>query len=337
MRLAIILLFQLGLSLIAQAQSTIIYADDFEGGATGWSTNVTEFDPDVTRFLGRFDNAPNSTTRTFAIPANSERVEIAFDFYRFDSWDNTATWGVDRFEVDIDGTELFSLPFSSTQAARSGTTGSVDWAHTPLGPTQELAFGTGQWWFDQKHRVTLTVNSPGTSVELTIRTDLNQGGNDESGGFDNFLIESFATLPVISIAKTMAVVDTQGNGGFATPGNEVEYTFTLGNTGGAVDPDGLHLTDALPNEITLFTGDLNGLGQPVTFQDNSSPASGLVCCTGINIAYADETTGPPVFDYVPATPYDANVTYIRISPSGTLRDSQTNVSSVEFKFRAQID
>ncbi len=72
------------------AQSTIVYQDDFEGTVTGWSLNNTDFDPDVTRFLGRFDNSPTSTSRTFTIPPSTERVDIVFDFYRFDSWDNTS-------------------------------------------------------------------------------------------------------------------------------------------------------------------------------------------------------------------------------------------------------
>jgi len=125
---------------------TVIYQDDFEGSVSGWSNNSTDFDPDVTRFLGRFDNSPNSTSRTFNIPAGTDRVEIEYDFYRFDSWDNTARWGFDRYEVDIDGTEIFSLPFSTIpQGDRAGTTGNVDWKHAALTGRVELAFGTGRY------------------------------------------------------------------------------------------------------------------------------------------------------------------------------------------------
>lgn len=159
----------------ANAQSTVVYQDDFEGPVTGWSINNTDFDPDMTRFLGRFDNSPKSTTRTFTLPASTDYVDIEFDFYRFDSWDDTAQYGFDRFEIDINGTEIFSLPFPNPQGARSGTTGNVSWSHSPLGPTTELAFGTGQWWFDQLHRVNITVNNPGPTLQLTLRADLNQG------------------------------------------------------------------------------------------------------------------------------------------------------------------
>lgn len=336
MKLCVVLL-AVWLAAVPAAAQTTIYTDDFESGVTGWSNNSTDFDPDVTNFLGRFDNSPNSTTRTFTIPANTDYVEIGFDFYRFDSWDNTAQWGFDRFEIDVDGTQLFSLPFASSQPGRSGTTGNVDWAHTPLGPTTELAFGTGQFWFDQLHRVNLTVNAPGSTLTLTLRTDINQGGNDESGGFDNFLIEAFTTPPNIQVTKSAEIIDVVGNGGYATPGNQVEYTFAVTNTGGAVDADTLVLTDALPGNLTLFTGDLDGAGQPVDFSDLSAPASGLSCCVAAEIGFSDDTVGTPVFDYAPAVPFDSDVTHIQIRPSGPLRDGQTDPVNVEFRFRARID
>jgi len=317
---------------------TVVYSDDFEGGASGWSINSTDFDPDVTRFLGRFDNSPTQTSRTFTIPANTDRVEISFDFYRFDSWDNFAQFGFDRFQVDVDGTQIFSLEFTTANTSRSGSTGSVDWEHVNTVPRSEFAFGTGVYWLDEVHAFTIVVNNPGPTLSLTLRTAISQGGNDESGGYDNFLIEAFPlAAPALDVQKDVAVLDIVGNGGYATPGNDVEYTFTLESTGSAIDADTIHLIDQLPDDLTLFTGDLDGLGQPVLFQDLSTPASGLSCCLASEIAYADETTGTPVFDYMPTTPYDSDVTYIRISPSGTLRDSSTDTSTVTFKLRARID
>jgi len=108
------------LVVLPSVAQTTVYADDFESGVTGWSNNSTDFDADVTNFLGRFDDAPNQTSRTFTIPAGTDYVEIGFDFYRFDSWDDNATYGFDRFEVEVDGVELFSLPFGATQADCTG-------------------------------------------------------------------------------------------------------------------------------------------------------------------------------------------------------------------------
>lgn len=321
-------------SQIAAAQ-TVIYQDDFEGTVTGWSLNNTDFDPDVTRFLGRFDNNPKQTSRTFTIPANTASVDIDFDFYRFDSWDDSQQYGYDRFEVIIDGVEIFSLPFPNPQAARSGTTGNVDWAHSPLTPTVELAFGTGTYWFDQLHRVNITVNNPGAALALTLRADINQGGNDESGGFDNIIITAFSNSvpPNLTAQKTVEMVGMS----YSLPGNIAEYTIAVQNTGGEVDANSLSFTDTLPSNVSLFTGDLDGSGNPVIFNDSSTPISGVSCCTAAQIEFSNSAAAPPVFGYVPVSMYDSNITFLRVTPSGAVRDSQTDPVNLDFQFRARID
>jgi uncharacterized repeat protein (TIGR01451 family) len=320
------------LSSAAFAQSTIIYQDDFEGAVTGWTVNNTDFDPDVTTFLGRFDNSPNATGRTFAVPPSTDRVEIVFDFYRFDSWDDTAQYGFDRFQIDIDGTQIFSLPFPNPQAARSGNQGNVSWSHVPTTGRVELAFGTGQYWFDQLHRFTLVIDNPGPTLDLTLRCAVNQGGNDESCGFDNMTVTAFSVMPDIEAQKVSAMV----GGNFAIPGNLVDYTISVSNIGGSADADSLVIVDTIPSDLTIFTGNFDGSGNSVQFIDSSAPPSGLSCCTAAHIEYSNSTTLPPVFGYTPVSDFDPAVTYLRITPSGTLRDAQTDPVDVDFVFRAMI-
>jgi uncharacterized repeat protein (TIGR01451 family) len=321
------------LSSASFAQSTVIYQDDFEGAVSGWTINNTDFDPDVTTFLGRFDNSPTSTSRTFAIPPSTARVDIVFDFYRFDSWDNTARFGFDRFQVDIDGTQIFSLPFPNPQATRSGTLGNVDWSHVPTTGRVELAFNTGEFWFDQLHRFTISVENPGATLDLTLRCAINQGGNDESCGFDNMSVIAFPTLPEIEAQKEVATV----GGDFAIPGNLVDYTISVNNTGGTLDAGSLVIVDPIPSDLTIFTGDLDGSGNSVLFLDSSTPGSGLSCCNSANIEYSISTSSPPIFGYVPTSDYDPAITHLRITPSGTMRDAQIDPVDVAFVFRARIN
>lgn len=324
------LLATLALAAPALAQTTV-YADDFEAGATGWSVNTTTNNAATTRFLGRFDNSPTTTSRTFALPANTARAEIAFDFLRFDSWDDTAQWGFDRFEIEVDGVQVFSLPFASDQPARAGTTGNVEWSHTPLNAADQYAFNSGQTWYrDQFHRVVLVVDAPGPTLALTLRTALNQGGSDESGGYDNVEVLAFAG-PAVSARKEMATA------GYALPGEWVDYSFVVESTGGALDAGSFVITDPLPAEIALFTGDLDGSGNPVTFADASTPPSGLVCCGPGTVEFSDTPSGPPVFGYVPATPTDPAVTHIRITPGGALRDASADPVEVTFGIRGTIE
>ena len=332
--LCVVTMAWMSLPLSAWAQSTVLYSDDFESGASGRSNNATTNHANTTRFLGRFDNNPTTTSRTFTVPAGTTSVEIEFDFYKFDSWDNNSQYGFDRFQIEVDGTQLFSLPFFTTQAARSGVTGNVSWAHSPLGPAGQIAFGSGRSWYqDQFHRVTLIIDAPGATLDLDLITALNQGGNDESGGYDNMTVTAFFPLPDVDITKSVAPVVT---GDYLTPGNAVRYNFDLTSNGAAVDSGTIVLVDALPPEVTLFTGNLNGSGQPIDFTDNSAPASGLTCCTAANIEFSDTVSGPIVFGYIPTTPYDDAVTHIRITPSGGLRNAVTDLINVEFGINARI-
>lgn len=326
----------MGLPVSTWAQTTVVYTDDFEGAVTGWSVNSTDFAASVTNFLGRFDNSPTTTTRTFAVPTGTDSLEIKFDFYRFDSWDNNATWGFDRFQIEVDGTQLFSLPFDTDQAARNGVTGNVTWSISPLAPASHLAFNMADrpWYQDQMHRVTLTVDAPGSSVSLLLRTALNQGGNDESAGYDNFTVTALSPAPDVDLVKT---VESAVAGQYNLPGNDVRYVFSLSSNGAALDAGSIVLMDALPAEISLFTGDLNGSGQAVDFTDNSTPASGLSCCGAANIEFSTTTSGTPVFGYSPVTLYDPDITYIRITPTGGIRDASTDPVDLEFAIQARIE
>lgn len=143
--------------------------------------------------------------------------------------------------------------------------------------------------------------------------------------------------PILNITKNATIIDVLSNGGYAIPGNEIEYTFALENTGGEVDNNTLIITDKLPEGLTLFTGDLDGAGNPVTFADSSAPSSGLMCCSSSHVSFSDEITGTPIFDYIPVASYDPSVTHIRIAPDGAMRDGQLSTASVEFAFRARVD
>ena len=239
---------------MVHAQGTVIYQDDFEGTVTGWSNNTTDFDPDVTRFLGRFANNPTSTSQTFTIPANTDQVVIEFDLYRFDSWDNGSQHGFDRFEVEIDNNEIFSLPFPNPQAARSGTSPNVDWSHTPLTGRVELAFTAGRYWFDQLHRFEIIVNNPGPSLALTLRADLSQGINDESAGFDNFLITAVTNATeIVAVAESFSPID--GTSGGTTP--SVLSSDTL--DGVILNPNDVTITSATSSSSNVTLDQTTGL------------------------------------------------------------------------------
>jgi len=210
----------------------------------------------------------------------------------------------------------------------------VEWNHFPTTGRVELAFNTGQFWFDQLHRFNIRVNTPGSTLTLTLRADLSQNIGDESGGFDNITITAIPLIipPNLTAEKT---VETVG-GGYNLPGSLVDYIISTQSTGGAVDADSVVIVDKLPPETVLFTGDLDGSGNPVVFTDSSALPSGLTCCDSTQIDFSDSVTEPPVFGYVPLSSFDEAITHIRISPSGSIRDATADPVDVDFRFQTRI-
>ena len=75
----------------APAHAGVVAFEDFEGSVTGW-TNLSVADPGpngggFTKFLGR-NGRGETSSKTFALSGTQTAVNIAFDFYRIDSWDD---------------------------------------------------------------------------------------------------------------------------------------------------------------------------------------------------------------------------------------------------------
>jgi len=124
------------------------------------------------------------------------------------------------------------------------------------------------------------------------------------------------------------------------PGDDVIYEITVSNSGaGTPDADTVFVVDTLPNALTFFNGDMDGVGgatsDPVQFVDGGA---GVSFDYGSDVAYSSDTVPPADFDdctYSPAAGYDENVRYICIQPQGTMSggDGSTFWS---IRFRARI-
>jgi hypothetical protein len=319
------------LALPIRANAQVIYSDDFESGVTGWSDNTNENATGFSRYLGRFDTGRKETERIFTVPPATDDVTIAFDLYRFDSWDDTIQWGFDRFEVEVDAVEIFSLQLATYPASQSGTTGNVDWTVTAVGTASNLAWGG---FPDQRFRVTITARNPGGTIRIKLRADINQGGNDESAGYDNFEVRAIPFAPMVTLSKTSR--PAPGGTGFFTPSAEIIYQIDLYSTGGALDPSSVIIRDILPPHLELFTGNFNGSGGAVTFTDLSSPASGITCCTTSHINFSNSTGPNPPFGYGGNGGYDPVATGFRIIPSGTVRQGVSSPVHLRFEVKARM-
>ena len=212
--------------LLSQATyaQTIIYQDDFEGAVSGWTVNDTDYDNDTTNFLGRFAVGNTTTSRTFVVPAGSDSLEIAFDLYRFDSWDVHLT---DRFELVVNGT---TFPFTFNAANGSGVNGNIEWSYTRTRGPEQFAFnmGTQDFWREQIFAFEVIVNNPGSSTTLTLFGNLNQNEDDESVGYDNFVVTAFPppATEITAVSESFSPID--GNAGGATPSVLISDTYDNG-------------------------------------------------------------------------------------------------------------
>lgn len=171
---------------------TLIYADTFDDGATGWTPATTDdTDPFYDSLLGRFAGTSDATdievSREFILDDTYDDAVIEFDFHRIDSWDT------EEFQIYANGDEIFadifqhatSDPGSSSVIMIDGVTYTVT-----LTPITALNNDGYSGWNDQSFRVRIEVEDAPATLELGFGSTLNQGVNDESYAFDNFTIVS---------------------------------------------------------------------------------------------------------------------------------------------------
>lgn len=163
----------------------LISSEDFESGATGWNNNTTTFEAG-TQFLGRHGGTGGAQAlfKTYALTGAQTQVNVQFDFYEIDSWDQEFfTVFVDDVAIANDEFQWFRFdnPANATPLQNNGST--------------DLGFGIiGAP--DQSYRYSFDINTTGTSIKLGFGTNLDQSIGDESWGIDNVVITDNLTAAV---------------------------------------------------------------------------------------------------------------------------------------------
>lgn len=139
------------------------------------------------------------------------------------------------------------------------------------------------------------------------------------------------------VSKTSAAAATTGPERFALPGNDRIYTITVENPSVAIDDGSIIVTDILPDDIIIFTGDFGPAGSgPIEFVDGiGAAASALICCNASQITYSSSATGND-FSYTPNGDFDPAVRQVRIRPSGSMASGLSTVTRFTLRFRSQI-
>lgn len=149
----------------------------------------------------------------------------------------------------------------------------------------------------------------------------------------------------IAIALSSNVVGSPaGNSGVlaTVPGAFVDFFISVtGPTKGGSPAASFAVTDKVPEHLSLFVGDLdhNGIG-PAVFTDNDSGLE--FSFDGLSSAMDSiefSSDGGETFDYVPVADtdgFDANVTHIKLRPSGALLPTVGKYERFSLRYRMKV-
>ena len=140
--------------------------------------------------MGGYNIIDGTGTQTYSKQYNSlaphNQINLSFDVYPIDSWDNLVAADNDHFRVDIDGTNFIGWKVVAYQGAHS-----VERCGNPIYP-EYPAF-----------KVYITMPHILSSVTLKIISVLNEGSENESLGFRNITMNiGYADTPAQSICAS---------------------------------------------------------------------------------------------------------------------------------------
>ena len=170
----------------APAGAAVVASENFESGASGWSDNKTETPAanagGFTRHLGRH-GIGGTTSKSFSLSGTQTSVNVAFDWYRLDSWDG------EFFRATItDGVTTFT---SSHQGFFNDG-----------GPTNIY----NPSWTDRTTPISFAFATTASSIMLTFSSTLDQNLEDEAWGVDNLVITDNVRGAVVPEPSTWAMM-----------------------------------------------------------------------------------------------------------------------------------
>jgi len=276
---------------LAYRESSTVFEENFDGGASGWSNSTTTTLSGTNRYLGSFGtyavgsatnvqvNSP-VTSKTFAIPDVGEAgVEISFRILRLDTWDNESFRVYVNDRGVIDQRYQVNLQVLETASGKESINGiTYTWTVQPE-PNGYAKLNAGTW-YDQTFSVLIhaTPDSDAAlgslaALKVGFGSNLNEPIANESFGIDDFVIRQ--PVPAIVLASN------QGTG--VLPTNVP--TFTVYNQPDSNQP-GYN-----PNEEHALL--LNGRGYALRDDLNVISGTGFTSLPRVLLAYTDPADSRP--------------------------------------------
>lgn len=237
--------------------------------------------------------------------------------------------GLNAVNVDLYDTRGDSDPINDIYigGTESGTNGDFSFINIPANPDYELRV-------NEIDPDLPSGSSLGTTSTLSVNLPSSSNSTDNDFGFD-------LPRPSLTINKSSTVYDSGLFDGFSVPLQDIAYTISVENNGGeGADKDGLFVVDLLPDTLTFYNDDFDGVGaltaDPVVFTQSSS---GLDFDYGRDVAFSDNSSPPTNFadcGYNPAVGYDPNIKYVCLNPKGVMTGGSGS-PSFTVQFRARVN
>ena len=134
---------------------TLLFEDDFEGGADSAWSDTSTYVCDGDRMLGRFDYASTVDVEVDTYAISHTEAHVLVEYWNLDSWDSEDAW------VSVDGTDIWSDTPSVWNWGRSYTCGNG-------------------WWTDDYDNIDEIVSHSASTLTLEAGCDLSSDSSDES-------------------------------------------------------------------------------------------------------------------------------------------------------------
>jgi len=149
--------------------------------------------------------------------------------------------------------------------------------------------------------------------------------------------------PILTVVKSVQTFSDPVNGTTnprSIPGAVMQYSVQVVNSGaGVVDSDTLVVTDVIPANTVMCVSN-SCSNPPVAFICSATPPCGLTYAYGTAVTFSNQAGGGAPYGYTPAPDadgYDANVTGLRVNPSGSLAGaSGGNNTEMTLRFRVRL-
>ena len=298
--------------------------DDFEQGLPNWT--ITSGGGGAGISTATFQSSASSMfTNAGVVTVTSNVIDTSNPLF-----DSVSMWirrGADAFSEDPDGGENLIVEYLNN---------TLTWVALE---TFSGAGGQGQIFIRD---YALGAAARHAVFQLRFRQIAGNNGIFDFWHIDDVCLEGSSALPTLTVLKTVVLEDDPVNATApkSIPLSNSIYTIRVSNAGfGSPDNNTLFISNALPAELELFTGNYNA-GAPYEMIDGTGADASGVSCAFIALGDATDCVTFLNSSSVAITPngtYDPAVRTIEFRPSGTMNPSVgANTPFFDLVFRVRV-